>query len=83
MGKLNLQQTLLQYAVSHDPSEIILICWFVAQEQLLLPVFFLYYEGITKQFFFQDSLMSRRLKDSIYLKYNPNSGNVGTFFKFE
>ncbi len=29
--KLNFQQPLLQSSVSHDPSEIILICWFAAQ----------------------------------------------------
>ncbi len=28
LAKLNLHQTLLQSSVSHDPSEIILICWF-------------------------------------------------------
>ncbi len=28
--------TELQSSVSHDPSQIILICWFVAQETLLL-----------------------------------------------
>ncbi len=31
MAKLNFQQSLLQSSVSHDPSEIILICWFDAQ----------------------------------------------------
>ncbi len=31
MAKLN-QQPLLQSSVSHDPSEIILICWFGAEE---------------------------------------------------
>ncbi len=35
MGKLNFQQSLLQYAVSHNPSEVILICWFDAEEKLL------------------------------------------------
>ncbi len=28
MAKLNFQQPLLQFLRSHDPSEIILICWF-------------------------------------------------------
>ncbi len=32
MAKLNLQQLLLQSSVSHDPSEIIVICRFGAQE---------------------------------------------------
>ncbi len=32
MAKLNLKQSLLQFSVSHDPLEIILICWFAAQK---------------------------------------------------
>ncbi len=32
MEKLDFQQLLLHSSVSHDPSEIILICWFGAQE---------------------------------------------------
>ncbi len=57
MSKLNLQQTLLQSSVSHDPSEIIIIYWFGA----------LYFceNGDT---FFQDSLEQKILKNSIYLK---------------
>ncbi len=30
--KAEFSASLLQYSVSHDPSEIILICWFAAQE---------------------------------------------------
>ncbi len=30
------QQALLQSSVSHDPSEIILICWFGAKETFLI-----------------------------------------------
>ncbi len=33
---MNFQQPLIQSSVPHDPSEIILICWFSAQETLLL-----------------------------------------------
>jgi len=33
--KLDFLASLLQSLVSHDPSEIILICWFGAQETLL------------------------------------------------
>ncbi len=33
MTTLNFQQSLFQTSVSHDPSEIILICWFGAQEK--------------------------------------------------
>ncbi len=32
MAELNFQLPLLQSSVSHDPSEIIFICWFGAQE---------------------------------------------------
>ncbi len=32
MAKLYFQQKWLQSSVLHDPSEIILICWFAAQE---------------------------------------------------
>ncbi len=32
MEKLGFPQLLLQSSVSHDPSEIILICWFDAQD---------------------------------------------------
>jgi len=35
-AKLNFQQSLLQSSVSHDPSEIILICWFGAQETFII-----------------------------------------------
>ncbi len=31
-AKLNFRQSLLQSSVSHDPAEIILKCWFGAQE---------------------------------------------------
>ncbi len=34
MTKLNFQQPILQSSVSHDPSKIILICWFAAQESI-------------------------------------------------
>ncbi len=34
--KLNFHQLLLQASISHDPSEIILMCWFGAQETYLL-----------------------------------------------
>ncbi len=36
MAKLNFQQPLPQFSVSHDPTEIILICWFGAQEMFLI-----------------------------------------------
>ncbi len=35
-AKLHFQQPSFQSSVSHDPSEIILICWFAAQETFLI-----------------------------------------------
>ncbi len=35
MAKMNYQQPFLQSSVSHDPSEIVLIYWFVAKETFL------------------------------------------------
>jgi len=35
MEELNFSASLLQSSVSHDPSEIILVCWFCAQETFL------------------------------------------------
>ncbi len=36
MTTLNIQQPLLESSVLNDPSEIILICWFGAQETSIL-----------------------------------------------
>ncbi len=36
MIKAEFSASLLQSSVSHDPSEIILICWFTAQETFLI-----------------------------------------------
>ncbi len=35
-GKADFSASLLQSSVSHDPSEIILICWFAAQETFFI-----------------------------------------------
>jgi len=42
-GKAEFSASLLQYSVSHDPSEIILLCWFGAQKtfQCWKPWYFL------------------------------------------
>ncbi len=44
-AKLNFQQSLRQSSVSHDPSEIILICWFGAKETFIIIIF--YFENNT------------------------------------
>ncbi len=51
-------------SVSHDPSEIILICWFAVQE-----TFFLLLLSIFKQLsiFFQDYLMNRKIQRSAFI----------------
>ncbi len=36
MIKAEFSASLLQSSVSHDPSEIILICWFAAQETFMI-----------------------------------------------
>ncbi len=36
MIKAEYSASLLQSSVSHDPSEIIIICWFAAQETFLI-----------------------------------------------
>ncbi len=47
MTKLNFQQLLLQSSVSHDPSEITLICLFGAQETFLIII------NVEKSFLFE------------------------------
>ncbi len=39
MAMLHFQQPFLQSSLSHDPSEIILICWFAAEESFVLTIF--------------------------------------------
>ncbi len=42
--KAGFSGSLLQSSASHDPSEIILICWFAAQETLLSMLIFFFFE---------------------------------------
>ncbi len=39
-GKAEFSASLLQSSVSHDPSEIIQICWFAAQETFIIIIIF-------------------------------------------
>ncbi len=74
MANLNFQKPLRQSSVSHDPSEIILKCWFGAQETFLIIIniiinykcFALYFCAICDSLF-QDSIC-RKLKMSFYSK---------------
>ncbi len=70
---------------SHLPSEIILICWFGAQESFLrlsmlkkVVVLNFFVETVIR-FFFQDSLMNRNLKSSIYLTFYNIIININIF----
>ncbi len=55
--------SLLQSSVSHDPSEIILICWFAAQETFLIIII-----NVKKyRCIFQDSLMNRKFKRTAFI----------------
>ncbi len=51
MAKPIFQQALLQFSVSHDPSEIILICWFDAREPFLIIITAKYLCGKRDTFF--------------------------------
>ncbi len=43
MENLNFQQPLLQSSVSHDPSEIIVICWF--KNKILIIIIIIIFEN--------------------------------------
>ncbi len=64
MEKLNFQKQLLLFSVLHDPSEIILICWFDAKINIS------FYEQCWKQFqkLFQDSLMNGKFCWTAFVK---------------
>jgi len=55
--------------MSHDPSEIILIGWFAAQEKFLIissvEMLHIFVETVT--YFFQDSLRNRKLKRTAFV----------------
>ncbi len=65
--------SLLQSSVSHDPSEIILICRFVALKHLLLlsmlktVVLLLFLWKPWYIYFFQDSLINRKFKTTAFI----------------
>ncbi len=75
--KAEFSASLLQFSVSHDPSEIILICWFAAQETFLIIINFenscaaTYFLWKLWHFIFQDSSMNRNFKTSAFI-WNRN-----------
>ncbi len=80
MIKAEFLASLLQSSVSHDPSEIILICWFAPQETFIIIIINVenncaasYLCGNRDTFFLQDFL-----KNSIYFKYKSFVTNIFT-----
>ncbi len=67
MAKLNLPQSLLKSSVSHDPSEIILISLFAAQETILIII----NVGIFVNTFFQGSLINKKFQRTAFI-WNRN-----------
>ncbi len=70
MIKAEFSATLLQSSVSHDPSEIILICWFAAQDTFLIIINF--ENGVLLKYFvkiviFKNSLMNRKFKRTPFI----------------
>ncbi len=70
---LNVFMESLQSLVSQDPSEIILIWWFAAQETFLIIInvknvvlLNIFVENVILSFF-QDSLMNRTLKSTAFI----------------
>jgi len=55
--------SLLQFSVSHDPSEIILIWWFAAQETFMIII------NVEKRDYFYFRILWWIGKNSIYLKW--------------
>ncbi len=67
MAKLNFQQPLLQFSVSHDHLQIILICRFAAKETFLtFNVEHILWKSLN--IFFQDYLINIKSK-SIFLNF--------------
>ncbi len=65
--KAEFSASLLQSSVSHDPSEIILICWFTAQETFLIIIDV---ENSCAAYYFCGFFVELKVqKSSIYLKH--------------
>ncbi len=62
MAKQNFHQPLLKSSVSHDPSEIILISLFAAQETLLIII----NVGIFVNTFFQGYLINKKFQRTVF-----------------
>ncbi len=95
-AKLNYLQSLLQFSVSHDPLDIIFVCWFAAQEsfiiihvenvivsihnQVVLVIIFLKTDTD-----FHNYLMNKKLKRTAFLYISKEMINVFTltFHQFE
>jgi len=69
--KAEFSASLLQSSVSHDPSEIILIWWFDAQETFMIIINDVKKMKNVKHFVFQDSLMNRKFRRTVFI-WNEN-----------
>ncbi len=73
MAKLKFQQLLLQSSMSHDPSEIIQYSDLMLEKPLLFlsmlktAVHFNIFVKIMIHFFFQDSLINRKLRRTAFI----------------
>ncbi len=79
-GKAKFSASLLQSSVSHDPSEIILICWFCAQETWPITIIIINTENITLLNIFLD-FFSTGFFDALNVRKNSIFffRNVSTF----
>ncbi len=79
MAKLNCQQALLQFSVSRDASEIILICWFGAQETFQQQQFLeILNKCIMLQFF-----LNKYLSESVTLESFPHMDRLPHVFRWQ
>jgi len=84
-GKADFSASLLQSSVSHDPSEISLICWFAAQETFLI-IINSYMNGKYKSTFIWNRIFYNILNvfftDTFFGQFNVSLLNKSTdFFK--
>ncbi len=70
MVNLNFQQPLILTLVSQDPSEIIQICWFDAQETFIIIIIIVLLIFCVKTMIFgQDSLLKRKFREQHLFKH--------------
>ncbi len=78
MAKLNIQQPFLQSSVSHDPSGIILLCWFDTQETSV--VIIINVENSCAAEYFCGNYAKKKIWIPWWTKQKKNSINLRCFF---